>query len=209
LRRGSLPARRLDRRRRPMHVRVDQRWRVTAHVAIDLPMSPSAVWPFMRDLTRFIAMDPLHARVTVIPRRGSARSGSSPAGAHLIRGAHPVLARGPRIRFQRSVETRRTDRISTRVSLRVGARGCRVVPPDCRCARALDGSLASTLGGEVVDRLGHAGDAALPAISRPTLAPNRSGSLRGELFLGVGGRLLQPGRIASETWTRPLGCAVA
>jgi hypothetical protein len=77
-----------------MHVRVDQRWRVTAHVAIDLPMSPSAVWPFMRDLTRFIAMDPLHARVTVIPRRGSARSGSSPAGAHLII-AHRVLGIGP------------------------------------------------------------------------------------------------------------------
>ena len=40
-----------------------RRWRVTATKKIDLPLPASVVWGQMRDLRRFITMDPLHAKV--------------------------------------------------------------------------------------------------------------------------------------------------
>ena len=63
-----------------MKLIVDNRWRVDASHVVDLPMSASAVWGQMRDLRRFITIDPLHQRVRVeqctaaraIPRQGDA-----------------------------------------------------------------------------------------------------------------------------------------
>jgi hypothetical protein len=46
---------------------VDRRWRVQARAAVELPLPAPVVWGQMRDLARFLTVDPLHARVLVAP----------------------------------------------------------------------------------------------------------------------------------------------
>ncbi len=46
-----------------IRVEPHRRWRVNATKTIDLPLPASVVWGQMRDLRRFITMDPLHAKV--------------------------------------------------------------------------------------------------------------------------------------------------
>lgn len=50
-----------------MPIAIDKSWRINASRTIDLPLSASMVWGQMRDLRRFITLDPLHARVVMQP----------------------------------------------------------------------------------------------------------------------------------------------
>ena len=46
-----------------MRIVVDTRWRVDATAWLDVPLGASAVWGQMRDIQRFLTLDPLHKRV--------------------------------------------------------------------------------------------------------------------------------------------------
>ena len=48
-----------------MSIVVDTRWRVDATASLDVPLRASAVWGQMRDIQRFLTIDPLHRRVRV------------------------------------------------------------------------------------------------------------------------------------------------
>lgn len=52
-----------------MRLTIDERWRVHASSDIDLPLPVSVVWGQMRDLPRFLSLDPLHARVRIAGAR--------------------------------------------------------------------------------------------------------------------------------------------
>lgn len=63
-----------------MKLIVDNRWRVRAKHTLELPIPASTVWGQMRDLRRFITIDPLHTHVRFsesshekpIPQQGDA-----------------------------------------------------------------------------------------------------------------------------------------
>ena len=71
-------------------ISIDHRWRVDAVSELTLPLPASAVWGQMRDLERFLTIDPLHARAQLGP---PPRAGS-PVGAALTL-CHRVLGIGP------------------------------------------------------------------------------------------------------------------
>ena len=48
-----------------MEVTIDRRGRVRARAALVLPVSAGTAWGQIRDVRRFIAIDPLHVRVTI------------------------------------------------------------------------------------------------------------------------------------------------
>lgn len=76
-----------------MHVRIDHRWRVHARHAFDLPMSAEAMWEQMRDFKRFITLDPLHTKVTIIDQRAG-KPADSPRGVEMLI-SHRLLGIGP------------------------------------------------------------------------------------------------------------------
>ncbi len=73
-----------------MRIVVDTRWRVDATAWLDVPLGASAVWGQMRDIRRFLTLDPLHKRVRVADtasrtRRVAAAAGSPiPVGTPLV-----------------------------------------------------------------------------------------------------------------------------
>ena len=52
-----------------MSIVVNARWRVDATAWLDVPLRASAVWGQMRDIQRFLTIDPLHRRVRVADER--------------------------------------------------------------------------------------------------------------------------------------------
>jgi hypothetical protein len=46
-----------------MQLTIDERWRVRCSHEIQLPLSDSVVWGQMRDLRRFLTLDPLHREI--------------------------------------------------------------------------------------------------------------------------------------------------
>lgn len=54
-----------------MSVRIGRDWHVHAEEVIEVPLSAGAVWGQMRDVCRFLSLDPLHAEVLLsVPRAG-------------------------------------------------------------------------------------------------------------------------------------------
>lgn len=51
---------------------IDRRWRVRATATVDTALPPGAVWGQMRDLARFLTIDPLHSRVLAPSRSANA-----------------------------------------------------------------------------------------------------------------------------------------
>jgi hypothetical protein len=49
-----------------MRIEIDNRWRVTAADSLEIPLSAPTLWGQMRDIRRFLAMDPLHAKVRFV-----------------------------------------------------------------------------------------------------------------------------------------------
>jgi hypothetical protein len=74
-----------------MKLIVDKQWRVHASHAIRLPLPASTIWGQMRDLRRFLTIDPLHKRVRSVDGR---RTSISQAGDTFII-EHRVCSIGP------------------------------------------------------------------------------------------------------------------
>lgn len=71
-----------------MRIVVDDRWRVDATACLDVPLAASAVWGQMRDLQRFLTIDPLHRQVRVAGTALSTRR--SATGAEVTEAPIPV-----------------------------------------------------------------------------------------------------------------------
>jgi hypothetical protein len=76
-----------------MHVQIDDRWRVNAAISFDLPISAPTLWGHMHEFQQFITHDPLHSRVLIRGRRGTATL-ASPFGLELLI-SHRLLGVGP------------------------------------------------------------------------------------------------------------------
>ena len=69
--------------------RIDRNWRVRARGVIDVPLPASAVWGQMRDVQRFLTLDPLHVRVTPAGERRPGRAGQELVISHRLLGIGP------------------------------------------------------------------------------------------------------------------------
>jgi hypothetical protein len=73
-----------------MHIELDERWRVRARCAIELPLGAGAMWNHMRDFAGFCRMDPLHRRVIV--KANTSDAGETTTVAYPPRGANLVIS---------------------------------------------------------------------------------------------------------------------
>lgn len=75
-----------------MKLSVDKHWRVDASHSIRLPLPTSIVWGQMRDLKRFVTIDPLHKRVRAA---ATARRSAIPCQGESLVIEHRFLGFGP------------------------------------------------------------------------------------------------------------------
>lgn len=72
--------------------RIDRAWRARARSVLELPLPASVVWGQMRDLRRFLTLDPLHVRIEPVGKVGARRGGW--AGQEILI-SHRLLGIGP------------------------------------------------------------------------------------------------------------------
>ena len=76
-------------RRTVIECRIDRNWRVRAQSVVEVPLPASAVWGQMRDVQRFLTLDPLHVRVTPVGERSGGWAGQEIVISHRLLGIGP------------------------------------------------------------------------------------------------------------------------
>lgn len=78
-----------------MKISIDRQWRISAESYLELPLAAISVWGQMRDVARFLSMDPLHTNVQLVKPGGNhpARTGSL-KGCEIVL-PHRLLGIGP------------------------------------------------------------------------------------------------------------------
>lgn len=129
----------MTRRATTLRVEVDERRRVRARSELVLPVSAAAAWGQMRDLRRFITLDPLHTRVEI----DAAGCGPGTLRGARLRIGHRLAGLGPdragRVLVYREGEALAFSDLSMR-GRRVGfphTCGYRLEPIDARSCRLI------------------------------------------------------------------------
>lgn len=76
-----------------MKIQIDRNWRVCATGHVDLPLPAISVWGQMRDVERFLSMDPLHTGVRMERDEGTPAEGTFRGRRVVI--PHRLMGVGP------------------------------------------------------------------------------------------------------------------